>query len=516
MAKFKGTKGDDILDGTNGDDWLFSLAGNDQLYGHRGNDLLVGGLGNDVLRGGRGNDTLIGGIGNDRLVGGLGNDELAGGCGTDVFVHRAGDGFDTVAAGGYDSNDLVLIAGADYYDFNYAWSGDDLQIGAALDGNYDFADTGSLTFKNFLSGDAGFITVQIDTLYNDFYGIDPELATFRIERGLTGINNADHAEIIIGTAGSDIINGNGGYYDGLFGGDGNDIINGGFNGDAGTDVLRGGDGDDVLNGFEGFDRLRGEAGNDVIDGGEGPDRADYNRAVTGVIVDLSIGQAIDDGEGGHDTLINVENIQGSDHSDVIIGDENGNVFRGRSGDDSLNGGLGDDVLLGDDGDDSLRGDAGNDLLDGGEGTDQASYGHASAGVWVNLAGGVAFDDGEGGFDTLINIEDVQGSDFADLLLGSMGANRVMGGGGDDLMEGWFGDDFLWGQGGSDTFVFLDMFQDGNDILFEFEGDQDKLAFNRFLMSKEMECSTTSRRTSTACSTSAPDSMCWSLSIRAAQ
>jgi Ca2+-binding RTX toxin-like protein len=446
MAKFKGTWGDDTLIGTNHDDWLFGLAGNDRLYGRRGNDLLVGGLGNDVLVGGEGKDTLLGGFGNDRIDGGLGDDELDGGAGADTFVHRVGDGFDTVAAGDYDSKDLVLLAGVDLYDFNYGWTGNDLQVAAAIDGNYDLADTGSVTFKDFFNGGGGFINVQIDTTYNEFYGIDPELTTVRFERGLVGIHNTDYSELIRGTAGDDVINGNGGYYDALFGEDGNDTINGG----DGVDHFRGGAGDDMLFGFEGDDRFRPDAGNDFIDGGDGVDRVRYDRAGAGAIVDLGANLTIDDGEGGHDFLNSIEDVRGSAFSDRIGGNGGDNRLEGGSGNDTLNGGLGDDVLQGDGGEDSLRGDAGDDLLDGGDDVDEARYDHATASVIVDLSIGEAIDDGEGGHDTLINIEDVQGSDFSDSITGDFGNNRLIGGSADDVLNGFEGDDSLSGNAGNDV------------------------------------------------------------------
>jgi len=364
MAKLKGTKFNDILNGTIFDDSIFGLAGNDRIFGHHGHDYLDGGDGNDTLDGGRGNDTLRGGDGNDRLIGGLGDDCLDGGAGRDVFVHVAGDGFDTIAADGYDSKDLIQIAGVDYYDLNWAWTGNDLQVGAAIDGNYDFADTGGITLKNFFNGGPGFITVQIDNLYNYIYGLDLELSTIRMERGLTGIDNADYGEVIIGTNGNDVINGNGGYYDGIYGGDGNDVINGGFNAEGGRDVLRGGNGDDAINGYDGDDKLRGDAGNDTLDGGTGVDEARYDHAIGGVNVNLFLGQAIDDGEGGHDFLSDIENVRGSSFADVIVGNVSDNRLQGGGGDDFLYGGAFEDILLGGSGSDTFAFNLadGNDVI----------------------------------------------------------------------------------------------------------------------------------------------------------
>ncbi|MGH6891514.1 MAG: calcium-binding protein, partial [Dongiaceae bacterium] len=170
-----------------------------------------------------------------------------------------------------------------------------------------------------------------------------------------------YAEIIVGTSGNDVINGNGGYYDAIYGEDGDDVINGGY----GFDHLRGGAGDDIVYGFDGNDRLTGGSGNDLLDGGNGVDLAIYGRAAAGVIVDLSAGEATDDGDGGHDTLISIEDVRGSAHADLITGDSGNNRILGRSGDDVLNGGLGDDLLWGQDGADTFAFDSfdeGNDFI----------------------------------------------------------------------------------------------------------------------------------------------------------
>jgi VCBS repeat-containing protein len=55
--------------------------------------------------------------------------------------------------------------------------------------------------------------------------------------------------------------------DTVYGGDGDDVVNGG----ADTDLLDGGNGIDTMNGGEGADTLYGRNGNDVLDGGRGAD-----------------------------------------------------------------------------------------------------------------------------------------------------------------------------------------------------------------------------------------------------
>ncbi len=462
---------------------------------------LAGGAGNDVLTGGPGNDTLVAGAGNDVLAGGLGNDFLDGGTGNDTYLFAAGDGEDRLTNGTYNTGDIIRLTGTDIYDLNYDWNGPDLYIAQAIDSNYDFADTGKVTVSNFFGG-AGSITVQIDTLYNDFYGADPELSTFVIQRGLTGTNNANTAEIIIGTNGNDTINGNGGFYDSLYGNDGNDTINGG----SGFDWIRAGSGNDILNGFDGDDQLRGQEGFDTLNGGNGIDRADYRNAFGEVIVDLSLGKAMADGYGSEDTLNSIENVRGSGNNDTLTGDAKDNWLNGSDGDDTLTGAGGNDDLQGEVGADTFRFNAfgeGDDFIEDFDGSqdrlafavalDKGAGGilddlaAAITGVTDNGAGAdviVTFTNGKtltfhnagtGGITDitqLVNDPNTQITTFDDVkLVGDAGNNTLTGGigndtliglGGNDKLEGGLGNDFLDGSTGNDIYIFN--VGDGDDTI----------------------------------------------------
>ncbi|HJS39716.1 MAG TPA: Ig-like domain-containing protein [Burkholderiales bacterium] len=211
-----------------------------------------------------------------------------------------------------------------------------------------------------------------------------------------------------------------------------------FDGVGGDDTLIGSSGNDSLLGGSGNDVLVGGAGSDFLDGGTGRDRADFSGASGGVFVDLQFGAANDFLAGlgsGFDTLVNIEDVTGTDFNDTLWG--NGL-------DNALVGGLGSDLL---------RGGAGNDLLDGGiiadlqsdvgfRDTDRVDYSSALWGVNVNLATGQASDDGEGGMDVLEGIESVNGSMFDDLFTGSdtTFSESFHGGGGNDHIEGGGGFD----------------------------------------------------------------------------
>jgi Ca2+-binding RTX toxin-like protein len=136
----------------------------------------------------------------------------------------------------------------------------------------------------------------------------------------------------------------------------------------------------------------------------------------------------------------------------------GDIIDGGAGNDTLNGLVGADRLFGGAGNDKLDGGAGNDWLVGGEGADKlsggtgndtASYEGSSAGVTVDLAAGTGSGgDAEG--DTLDGIENLSGSGGADVLRGDSGANKLDGGAGNDLLEGRGGADALIGGAGIDT------------------------------------------------------------------
>ncbi|HEY8570917.1 hypothetical protein [Phenylobacterium sp.] len=129
-----------------------------------------------------------------------------------------------------------------------------------------------------------------------------------------------------------------------------------------------------------------------------------------------------------------------------------NGINGTAGHDNLVGTVGRDSISGHDGDDHLEGRAGNDTLDGGDGEhDYAVYVNATAGVTVDLSNNGAQNVGGGqGVDTLVRIEGVNGSNFADTLTGDAGKNHFEGRGGDDRIDGAGGMDWAnyWNATGS--------------------------------------------------------------------
>lgn len=192
-------------------------------------------------------------------------------------------------------------------------------------------------------------------------------------------------------------------------------------------------GDDLLTGSDSaLDVIVPGEGDDTVDGGDGPHDVVEFGATAGPVKARPSG-ASNDGFGNEETAqyVGIEDLTGSPHGDALIGDEGPNV------------------LLGSEGDDVLAGLGGADVLDGGPGPDTASFSSSPSRVVVDLLSGLTRGEGS---DALIQISNVSGSAFGDLLTGNGGANRLSGGKGSDLLRGLYGPDVLLGGEGPDSLV----------------------------------------------------------------
>lgn len=272
---------------------------------------------------------------------------------------------------------------------------------------------------------------------------------------------------IFGTTKNDILKGDhqdGDTIDGLGGNDTITALNG-------NDFLTGGTGNDKIYAAGGNDLIFEGLGDDYVDGGAGNDFVSYGSMSIGVTVDLAIVTAQNTGA-GMDTIINVENINGGTGANTLNGNALDNrltggnsddYLSGREGNDWLHGIGGNDQLFGGAGNDNLISDAGmligNDYLDGGTGIDTADYSDAGFGVTIDLTLTGAQNTGAG-LDTIINVENINGSRLNDVLTGDAGANVIFASVGNDVLNGGAGDDRLDGFTGSDSLNG----GDGNDVL----------------------------------------------------
>ncbi len=180
----------------------------------------------------------------------------------------------------------------------------------------------------------------------------------------------------------------------------------------------------------------------------GNDQVDYTGDAAaggsaGVTVNLATGTATD-GFGNAETLSGIEDVRGTNAADTITGDGNDNSLTGFNGADTLNGGGGDDTL---------SGGAGIDTLNGGDGSDWVNnyrdvfYDGGTQGVVVNLANQTQ-TDAFGNADIISSIENAQGTQLADTLIGDAGSNIFRGQDGNDTINGGDGIDTVQAYAGS--------------------------------------------------------------------
>jgi len=355
----------------------------DSLSGDGGSNILIGGLGNDALEGRGGADTLIGGNGNDtasyaraatavfasldtsfaalqtgdasgdtftsieNLTGSAFVDTLIGNSGANILT--AGDGDDTLEGRG-GGDELIGGTGNDTASYNHSSSG----------------KVASLATPAGNSGDAG----------NDTYTSIENLTGSAYNDTLSGDGGAN---ILIGGAGGDIMAGGGGidtasYANAAtsviaaltaslaaiqtgdaFGDSFSGIAN--LSGSAHNDTLIGNEFSNTLNGGSGDDILEGMAGADHLSGGAGNNTASYEHSASGVVASLDSSfapwQNATPSDAKDDTYENIQNLTGSGHDDVLIGDSGNNI---------LAGGIGIDIIYANQGHDSAYGGDNNDTF----------------------------------------------------------------------------------------------------------------------------------------------------------
>ncbi len=489
-----GTNGNDDLVGTSFSDSIGGLAGDDHLRGLSGDDILNGGLGADTLRGESDDDLLIGSLGDDTAFGAQGDDELRGGSGSDsLFGGNGKDRF--VASSGDDA-----IYGGRGEDWVYGAPGDD-SVWAGQDDDWVFGGAGDDDLSGQGGADKLFGGFGDDTLRGGL-GSD----TIKGGNGEDWLAGGSGDDVLQGDKGDDSFLG--GLGDDLMiwnNGDGSDVMRGGkgedrvqinLAGDAapeGDEVKIGldGDGSDLvfqrenlglfqldigevetveINGQGGDDRIEVEA--DVkdkvqlkLDGGSDNNSDDFNPnngdvldlsdLEEGVFADLDINYAgvSNPGLSQEGKVVNVDNVPpfGGDETFKIELKDIENVI-GTDFDDVLFGNFENNVIDGGGGNDFIHAFGGNDVYRGGSGIDTALFNEAMGPIDARLGFGIARTFlGDGIFDTnlLVEIENINGGKYDDLIQGDQGENKLAGLAGDDQVRGGAANDELFGGDGDD-------------------------------------------------------------------
>ncbi|MEM9198156.1 MAG: hypothetical protein AAGD12_09915 [Pseudomonadota bacterium] len=319
---------------------------------------------------------------------------------------------------------------------------DDTLVAYSLNAGGELVEIGRLVDAGTLELDGAFYTSFINVDGTDFLlstGInDDGISVFEVGGDDDVVGGTDAADFVFGFGGEDVLAGQDGN-DSLFGGDGVDVLTGGRN----RDLLHGGkDGDFLI-------------------GGLGDDTASYRGSSQAVEINLATGLATG-GDATGDTLLEIENLTGSDKNDILTGDAGKNNLVGEDGNDTIDGQDGNDRLVGGQGNDELTGGEGNDRIKGNDGGDLLI---GNAGV-DRLIGGAGSDAMFGGSNSDIMF----GQSGSDAMRGGGGNDEMYGGGSNDTLTGDAGDDTLTGEAGADVFVIND--GDGSDIITDFENGTD--------------------------------------------
>ena len=189
------------------------------------------------------------------------------------------------------------------------------------------------------------------------------------------------------------------------------------------------------------------AGNDTLAGTLSlNDTVSYASATGAVAVSLAIAGQQNTIGAGLDTLIDIENLIGSDFNDKLTGNTKNNVLNGGVGNDTLNGGVGADSMIGGLGKDNYVVDNAGDVVTENlnEGTDKVSskiaYTLPANVENLTLTGTSAINGA--------------GNGQANKITGNAANNQLVGGGGNDTLDGGAGTNSLAGGIGKDIFKFM--------------------------------------------------------------
>jgi Ca2+-binding RTX toxin-like protein len=486
---------------------VYGEGGDDVLYGQRGNDSLFGGEGADRLYGGIGDDRLRGGPGNDRLSGGFGADSLDGESGDDLA--RGDATIDAIGDSGGGSDTLSFATGATPGFPNTGTFFDDPGFPPGTEGRGVYVDLGAGFANNGLAPSGGGVDGPLEpaTDFSDFETVigsafpDYIVGTSRQETFYGG----GGADLIDGNGGGDVAHG-GADGDGCVEVAAEDCE---FNsekigprdpGSIAVGLMAPGSGaapGAYLVGSDSADRVVASYATNPAtpDSGDGILTFSLAQGSSGQFdTSASAGGGCEAPVGGTVTCslpeppdsVLLAGLDGDDRllgpglpeatSLVLLGNEGADEITGGDTEDALVDGAGndissaggrDDALPNNGGGDQLDAGAGEDLfvsnavcdgdvLDGGGDRDNANWANFGSGVTIDLAQGSAGLIGAGGeahctsaaeLTGLQAIEDIEGTNLGDNLIGDAASNQLLGRAGPDNYFAGAGDDLMLANSG---------------------------------------------------------------------
>jgi Ca2+-binding RTX toxin-like protein len=469
--------------GEGGDDTLYGQRGNDFLFGGEGNDRLYGGIGDDQLRGGPGDDRLSGGFGADSLLDGEAGNDFVRGDATIDSIQNTGGGTDTLSYATGVTPGFFDRPGSPYFfpDFS-AYEG----FPQSPEGRGAYIDLETGRGDNGRAPDGGGFDESVDGTAFDV------------------VIGTPFADYIVGTPAAQSIYGGGGA-DVILGRGGGDQVYGGSDGDycevtgatrfecefsGGEEKVEPRDPSTVSSGT-----MAPQAGEPAAlfltgsDEGESLDATYSDPAGPSVRVVLSAdGNPIESftlseppdtivvaGLAGNDVLsvagfppTTSVVMLGGDGNDELTGGPGEEAIVDGPGNDTVGASGGDDAVPNNQGNDSLDAGAGDDLfvdddvcggdsLNGGSDRDNANWANFKSPIAIDMAAGTAGLIGPGGrpqcsdpsqLTTLEAIEDTEGTNLGDVMVGDPGPNQLLGRQGPDSYFAGAGDDSILANSGT--------------------------------------------------------------------
>jgi len=447
--------------------------------------LRAGTAGDDSLTGGSLGETFLGSAGSDCILGGPGaaNGLSYAGLSGPVELRLSGYGTGTVrkADGGTDSfADIHAFAGTaadDLLDGSGAGEGFYVLSLEGRAGDDTIIGNGGPGMQVSYASSPAAITVDLHagTAQDGWGGTDTLVNLRRVAATSawddTVLGSAFDDVFLSGSSGNKTFDGRAGMDEWRYVGTGNVTVNlnstrfgdvvqgayalkpGGTDRLSNIEIVGGGSGDDSITGSAADERLTGGMGDDTLDGGGGHNIVFYDYVSAsaslprqGVVLDLTAGTATDPW-GGTDRLRNLQSAWGTQLADDMTGIALGirTWLRGLAGDDTL------------------RAPAAGTTV-------TADYAADPAGIDADLTAGLV-RDGWGDTDSLVLIDHLRGSGFADRITGNAAANWLDGGAGNDTLDGGAGNDTLTGGLGDDLYyvdstgdVVVERPGEGNDTI----------------------------------------------------